>query len=287
MNCQTHSAIVQCPGIVLAGEPSWFRRIQRLGMIALLGLLAFTPCSSVSAQLSFVPPGTLSPQAKTADELDQYGLVFESVSPKETVRLGDEFLKNYPDSEFRVYVMILEMHAYELMNDYKGVIACGQEGLKISPQNIDLLTTMANALADNPSPDSKLKEKELEEAEADARDARGQLERLVRAFSVSRSQFGSEKRGAEADIASVLGLIALQRGDFTDAISEYERAMTLAPQARGVDFYRLGVAYLKSGQQEKGIQRLERAVSLGPPLITTLAQHQVDESNKMSHTNKK
>jgi tetratricopeptide (TPR) repeat protein len=256
-------------------------------MSALVGLLVLTTCHSVRAQLSFIPPGSLSPQAKTADELDEYGLVFESANPQKTMRLGRQFLKNYPDSEFRVYTIILEMHAYELMNDYNGVLTTGQECLKISPQNIDVLTTLANALANNPSSDAQSKEKALKEAEADAREAQGQLERLVRPFSVPRSQFGSGKRKTQAEIAAVLGLIALQRSDFGGAISEYEHATALAPQPRGVDFYRLGIAYLMTGQHEKGIQRLERAMSLGPPLISALAQHQIDGSQKTYHLNKK
>jgi tetratricopeptide (TPR) repeat protein len=238
-------------------------------------------CHSLTAQLRFIPSGSLSPQAKTQDELDEYGLVFESRSPNETLRLANQFYKNYPASEFRLYAIIQEMYAYESMNNYEGTVATGRAGLKISPRNIDVLTTLANALADHLPPNRQLRERLLEEAEADASEAQREIEKLVRPFSVPRSQFGKEKREAQAAIASVFGLIALQHDNFATAISKYETAASLTSEPRGGDYYRLGVAYVMNGQYEKGLQRLEQAVTLGPPLITTLAQQQITELRKV------
>lgn len=235
---------------------------------------------SATAQLAVIPSGTPGPQAKTQDELDDYGLVFESGSPNETIRLANQFLKNYPASEFKLYAIIQEMHACESLDDYEGTVAAGRAGLKISPRNIDVLTTLANALADHLPGSSQLRETLLTEAETDAREAQTEIEKLARPFSVTRSQFAKEKREALAAVASVFGLIALQHSDFATAISQYETSVSLSPEPSGSDFYRLGIAYIKIGQYQKGVEGLERAVNLGPPLITTLARQQIADLRK-------
>lgn len=232
-------------------------------------------CTELKAQVTFFPSGSTSPQAKSKDELDAYGLIFESQNPEEATALATNFLENYPDSEFRVYVLVQQMHAYEATDNYEGVLAAGKKALLVSPRNIDVLTTLATAIANRIPPAGAQRETLLAEAESYATQARSQLENLVRSRSVPRQEFSRYKRQAEALNAAAFGLIALERGNLRRAIDEYETAVTLNPEPRGVDYYRLGIAYQLDHQDEKARLRLNQAAKLGPALITKLAQKQI------------
>ncbi len=228
-----------------------------------------------------LPRGPATPQAKSEDELDAYGLILDSTSRKQTIKRAQQFMVHYPKSEFCGYALIQEMYAYWSLNEFGKLLIVGRAALRHSPNNINVLTTLADAIADNlPASGSKRKVL-LAEAEDDATEACRQLNMLKRPFDVPRLQFGTDKQQTRATIAATLGLIALDRGSIPRAITEYKVAISLSPKPRGVDYYRLGGAYLLNGQVERALEMLKKAASLGPHLITALAQEQILKVQKV------
>lgn len=235
-----------------------------------VGLSLLLLCATARAQLTFFPSDSSIPEAQSKDELDAYGLVYESKDPSGTIALGEKFLKDFPNSGFRAYVLVHEMYAYEALDNPEALIETGKKALALYPRCHDVLLMLANALASRLPPEDPGREKMLIEAKGYAVQDRGQLETLVRSAAVPRTEFREYKRQAMAANAGVFGLIALQAGDLDTAIAEYEKATAFSPQ--GVDFYRLGTAYQLRGQNEKAIRSLEQAVALGPALISSRAQ---------------
>jgi tetratricopeptide (TPR) repeat protein len=237
-------------------------------LAATLSLLLL--CGTARAQLTFFPSDSNIPEAQSKEELDAYGLVYESKDPTGTIALGEKFLKDFPNSGFRPYVLVHEMYAYETLDNREALIQTGKKALVLYPRCHDVLLMLANATASRLPPDGPGREKMLIEAKSYAVQDRGQLETLVRSAAVPRKEFREYKRQAMAANAGVFGLIALQGGDLDTAIAEYEKATAFSP--RGVDYYRLGTAYQMRGQNEKAIRSLQQAVALGPDLISSLAQ---------------
>jgi tetratricopeptide (TPR) repeat protein len=238
--------------------------------------MALILCGSVAhAQLTAFPATPGTPQALSRDELDAYGLVFEAAKPEETIALAEQFLNAYPGSQFRTAALLYRMHAYEALDDFDGVGRSAQEVLRSSPNDIDALSTIASAIANRVPQMGPEREKRLAEAEQYARRSHESLQKLHQNRSVPRKQFHDYKGQAEALNAAVFGLIALHRQDFAKAIQEFEVATTLNSQPRGVDFYRLGVAYRLSKQEEKALQNLEKASRQGPALVRALAETQI------------
>jgi len=230
-------------------------------------------CVTAQAQLTFFPSDASIPQAGSKDELDAYGLIYESKDPKQTIALGERFLKAFPDSQFRPYVLVHEMYAYEAMDNYEALVATGRQAIVVYPRSHDVLLMLANSLASRLPPEGPERGRLLIEAENIALRDREQLDRLVRSPAVTRQDFHHYRQQAKGANAALFGLISLQRGEIDKAIVEYEKATVLNP--RGVDYYRLGVAYQMCGQNDKAIQRLKRAAELGPAMISSLAQRRI------------
>jgi tetratricopeptide (TPR) repeat protein len=234
------------------------------------------------AQIMFFPSAAMIPQAKSPEELDAYGLIFECQDPKETVTLAKGFLGDYPESEFRQYVLVQQMHSYEMLDDYERVIETGKQALTVSSRNVDVLITLAAAIGDRVPVNGPQREALLAEAERYATQARDLLKGMKRSHSVPRKQFAQYIRQTRAENAAAFGLIALQRHDLNRAIEEYVEATTHRPNPRGIDHYRLGIAYFLNRQNDKAFEHLQHAVSLGPLLISTLAQKQIDSLRSSS-----
>jgi tetratricopeptide (TPR) repeat protein len=230
-------------------------------------------CATARAQLTFFPSDSNIPQAQSAGELDAYGLVYESKDPGRTIVLGEKFLKDFPNSPFRAYVLVHEMYAYESQDNYEALIVTGKKALVLYPRCHDVLLMLANSIASRLPSEGSVRTKKIIEAKTYAVQDREQLETLVRSPGVPRVEFRQYMRQAIAANAGVFGLIALQGGEIDTAIVEYEKATAFSP--RGVDYYRLGTAYQLHGQKEKAIGSLKHAAELGPSLISSLAEKRI------------
>ena len=177
-------------------------------------------CATARGQLTFFPSDSNIPQAQSEDELDAYGLVYESKDPGGSIALGEKFLKEFPNSPFRAYVLVHEMYAYETLDNYDALIETGKKALGLYPGCHDVLLMLANAIASRLPSESAGRAKMLGEAKRYAVQDRGQLEILVRSSAVPRTEFRQYMRQAVAANAAVFGLIALQGGDVDTAIGE-------------------------------------------------------------------
>lgn len=245
---------------------------------ALVILLLYTPAffGFLDPEISFFPAMSALPQAESAAEIDAYGFIAESRVPKATITLGDKFLQSYPNSAFRSLVFLYQMHAYQALDNYEGLIEAGEEVLRLSKENIDALVTLADALASKAPPVGPQREEMLKKAENYATLARQQLRNAKRDAQVPRPQFGEYKRRVFALNAATFGLIALERRDLEKAIEEYETAVSQNPDPRGVDYLRLGIAFDLNHQPDQALRALRQAASLGPQIVTKLAEKEIN-----------
>ena len=77
-------------------------------------------------------------------------------------------------------------------------------------------------------------------------------------------------REMEASAHEALGHIASKRGDWQEAVVEFEKSIRQNPTPRGRQFYRLGVAQLFAGSDQSAREALRHAVELGPDEIRAM-----------------
>jgi tetratricopeptide (TPR) repeat protein len=241
-------------------------------------------CLSGAAQAQFEP--LVSPrqasQAQSAPELDEYIDILEASSARDKVRRVEAFAQHYPNSELLGIAYQYQMLAYRELNDYDGVIQTGERALKLHPDNLNTLLTLANVLPNRVAID-KPEDPRLVQAERYARLVFDGIGRMKLPRSILPQRWEVMRLEMEASAHEALGHVATKRGDLQEAISEFEKAVKQNPNPQGSQFYRLGVAYMLARRYGPANEALSRAAALGPEEIRKMANTVVQKLKAESH----
>ena len=248
-------------------------------LVAILYLLPFP----LAAQFDTVIIERKPAQAQSRHELDAYLDMIESHEPEKTVSLAARFAKQFPDSEFLGYVHGLEMDAYLALNDYQNSVAAGEKALEWNPKDANALLKLAKVLPNG------VKETDssaiLDKAENYARKAIEEVSALKAPRTLPLAEFRRVTAQMRATAHEALGIIAFKRGRYAESVAEFERSTGENPVADGALFYRLGMAYLFSGNLDQAKTALKRALELGPEAVRTKAEEQLARLRNLSSKN--
>ena len=248
---------------------------------SLIFLLCLCPRATRAQFDSLISPRQAA-QAQSAPELDEYIDLLEASSAREKVRLVEAFAQHYPKSELLGIAYQYQMEAYRELNDYDGVVQSGERALKLHPDNLNTLLTLANVLPNRISTGA-LDDPGLAQAEQYARLVFEGINRIKLPRSVSPQRWEKLRLEMEASAHEALGQVATKRGNLQEAIAEFEKAVQQNPTPRGSQFYRLGVAYMLTRRYDPASEALNRAAELGPEEIRKMANAVVRKLRAESH----
>lgn len=229
-------------------------------------------CSSIHAQSDLIIEPK-PPQANSREELDAYLDLIQKQEPAQLVGRAADFARRFPASEFLGQVYRLEMRNYQTLNDHQNTVAAGEKVLRVSPRDPEGLLTLAKVLASFKSE----KAANLSRAEMHANSALEAIRSLKAPRSLGVMEFEQIKSRMQAGAHEALGIIAFQRKQYAESVSEFEHSIRLHPSADGGLYYRLGVAYLFTNSRDKARATLQRAAELGPGVVRARAEGQLAE----------
>ena len=230
----------------------------------------------VRAQFGPLMTSTQTPQAKSAEELDSYLELHRNTDPQSTIALAKLFVTAYAQSEFLGLVYEHLTLAYQQVNNYEGVLQAGEKALSLSPRNIKVLVTLAQAIPNGVtgrSDSSRL----LDQAESYARQALKELEEKKIPQDLALEEWELLKAGLGSECYEALGHVDMKRGHVSIAVNEFHRAAFGNPKPNSRQFLRLSSAYLLAGQPAAAERAAARAVELGEGQIRGLALQQLRE----------
>jgi tetratricopeptide (TPR) repeat protein len=239
----------------------------------LIGGIGVNP--PVSAQLGPLSSREHAPQARSQDELDSYLLILRDTDPVGILRDTDSFLKQFPHSELLGSAYQYRMRAFEQLGDYDGMLASGRIGLLENPDNINTLLTLAPAIANRATQDRRYRE-ELSLAQEYAQRALAGLEKVRPPHQTPLETWEKQKHEMQCRAREVLGVVALDRREFTEAAHELQLAVQLATKPEGAQYLRLALALLSAGDRSGALTNLQRAAELGPDQVRQVAQQQME-----------
>jgi tetratricopeptide (TPR) repeat protein len=228
----------------------------------------------LSAQFDMVMVDPKPPQAQSRQELDTYLDIVQSQEPARIVSLASRFAKQFPESEFLGQVHRLEMKAYQDLNDYPNSVAAGEKALQWNPNDVNALLTLAKVLPNRVNESIDLSGI-LGKAEKYALKALEEISTLKAPRTLPLTEFRRVTAQMRAAAHEALGIVAFQRGRYTDSVAEFEKSIGESPLADGALFYRLGMAYLFNGNPDQGRTALKRASDLGPEVVRARAEEQL------------
>jgi len=239
----------------------------------LFALLVPTPAVAATIESYFIEPKP--PQAQSREEFKAYLDVAQAEGPQRSIDLATRFVEQFSRSEFLGQVYRLKMHAYRSLGDAEKTIEAGEKSRTANPFDVDTLLTLASVLPSH-LVDTDFNET-LERAEACANRALQELSGLKASRAVSLSEWRAFLGGRRASAYESLGVVAFKREKYPESVKSFERCIQENPVAEGSQFFRLGVAYQYTGQREKAIAALERAITIGPEIVGAKARVQLQE----------
>ena len=246
----------------------WWSHRSRIasafGMVLLMVLLFFP--NAARAQLA------TEPQAESPEEYDAYLAVLATSTPRGVIDAVQEFERKWPRSAMSAHIYEMEMEAYRSLNDPVAAIRAGERALRAAPDNVADLAQLAYLIADTSSEANQLSRAEgLARAEFES----AQNLHLPRTFPPDRADQIQRKWASMAH--SALGLVNYKRGNFEQAILEFEAAEDLSPSPDPALQYRLGSLYRVSGNVPKAIDEFEKAENSNDPVVVELAKARLKE----------
>jgi tetratricopeptide (TPR) repeat protein len=248
---------------------------RKLGFwrIALFALLVPTPAAAAALESYVIEPKP--PQAQSREEFKAYLDVAQAEDPRRSIDLATRFVEQFSGSEFLAQVYRLKMHAHRRLGDAEKTIEAGEKARTANPFDVDTLLTLASVLPSHGA-DMDLNEI-LERANTYANRALQELSGLKASRAVSLSEWRAFLRRMKASAYESLGVVAFKREKYLESVESFEQCIQESPAAEGSQFFRLGVAYKYTGQRDRAIAALERAITIGPEIVAAKARVQLQE----------
>jgi tetratricopeptide (TPR) repeat protein len=209
------------------------------------------------------PPQEKKPQWKSREEYDAYQTMAGERDLHKRISLGEAFLQKYADTDFKDLVYVTMMQTYAQLNDSAKAMDAARQAVKANPDKLEALAYLSFAFPFVFKADAPEATAELSQTEGDAKHGLELLQKLEKPASVTDEQFAQYVKGQRANFNNAVGFVALQRKDYTAAVTSFKAAAEDNP-SDVYTFYRLGVAYVSSDPRDydNAIWNLARSAAL-------------------------
>jgi hypothetical protein len=225
------------------------------------GTIALTP-GGIVAQAQEEATQQASPWKDRA-EYDAYDAMVQATDPKQKTQMADQYLVDYPETNFQKEVLELKLQAFQTSNDTANMTATAEEILEIDPNNIRALLVLSYLFPRSADPADYAYQQNMSKADDYARRGLSAVNDMEAGQGVTPQQLTKQKEQSSAVFHQTAGFIALQRENFSGAIRELKAALDINT-TDALGFYWLGLSYVtpKPPNYDQGIWSLARAVSI-------------------------
>ena len=229
-----------------------------------------------------VPAAPANPEE--TDALKAFQSMPNTDLPKK-IAAGEDFLKKYPDSQYRPMVYSALMLGYLQTGSPQKAFEVGDKELALKPDDVQTLAVLGQTIprainGSTPDPD-----KQLQKAEDYSKRAIEVTPTIAKPEGMSDQNFVEAKNSTLAMAHGGLGLVYFRRGKFNDAIPELEQSVKIDPNATPdpVNLYVLGVSNQKASHYDEAAAVFTRCAAIAGGLQTA-CKTAADESKKQAST---
>jgi tetratricopeptide (TPR) repeat protein len=282
----------------MSGKKSWITAVFVAAGLAASGAPAFgqgsqggqpgqsqpsqQPADPAKSGSSLATPGAANPEELAA--LNAFKDMPNTDLPGK-IAAGEEFLKKYPDSQFRPMVYSALTLSYIQTGNTDKAFETGDKEIALKPDDVQTLAVLGQTIprainASTPEP-----EKQLAKAEDYSKRAIQVTPTIPKPEGMPDQNFVAAKNSTLAMAHSGLGLVYFRRGKFNDAIPELEQSVKIDPNPTPdpVNLYLLGLANQKTSHYDDAAAAFNKCASLNSKLQAT-CRSGADESKKQAST---
>jgi len=175
------------------------------------------------------------------DEVAAYQAFSKEHEPAKKIQLGNKFLQKYPKSSFAERVDVGLMNAYHAQQDWQNTYRLADNALALSPDDVDVLTTVGWTIPHVYSPGDPDADQELDKAETYAKHAIEVLAKMPKPPDLTEAQFAASKAERSFQAHSALGLVYFRREDYDNSVKELQQSTKDNPKPDQTDLFVLGI----------------------------------------------
>ena len=225
--------------------------------------------------------GKRPPQAKTQAEFDAYKAAMANPNDGPAMeKAADDFAAKFPDSELRVLIYRVAMHAYQSANNADKMYEMAQKELKLDPDDPEALIGASEVVAERTRDTDLDKDQRWAEAQKEAQHAIETTDTdLAIPAGTPQDKIDAYKGFLRSSAYSILGTIAFSQEKYTDAEGFFHKSIDAFPaQVDPVVVLRLAIALDKQGRYPDALKEANHAVELTQENTTsgTLARRERD-----------
>lgn len=260
-------------------------KLMIAGLAGVLLLAAQQPSGGAAQQPASPPPASASPVAKqprpkSQKEVTAIQAMFNANTPDERIAAAKALITSFADSEFRPLAWQLMALAYQQKGDEEAMIAAAEELLKLDPKNFNAMIMISSSLARRTREFDFDKEEKLARAEKLAKQAQEAIKTAPRPNpQVTDEQWAAAKKDFQAQVYEALGLIAMARKKYDDAIANFKLSMENASQPDQTTMVRLANAYNEAKRPAEAEELLTKVLAM-PNLHPAVKQFAEQEKRR-------
>ncbi len=235
--------LVVC-GIALSGPA-----LAQTGPLSAVGSSSNSQANLSSQQwLMRMADTTVDSKRLDSKELSAYKAFYAAQDLDKRIDLGQKFIQKFPSSLLVGAVYAELVQTYYTKQDWPNFYASADKALDISPDNVDVLTTVGWVIPHVADPNGPGADKDLDRAESYEKHAIELIGKMAKPKGITDAQFGAFKDAELSQAHSALGLVYFRRQDFDRSVNELQQSTRAAATPDPTDLFALGV----------GLQNLHR-----------------------------
>lgn len=260
------------------------KRIASLWVGSLLAVCSLWAQAPPPQQPSTAPASTTpvakQPAAKSQKEMEAVMAIFQAADPDARIKAADALLSNFADTEFKAVALQVAALTYQEKNDFENMVIYAERSLEADPNSFQAMILLAAGFAQRTREHDLDKEEKLAKAEKYANRALEILKTAPRPRAdITDEQWEGAKKDISAQAYEALGLAAMVRKKYDEAINQLKTAVNLAVNQDPATKIRLAAAYNFASKYDEAVTLLDALLS-DPQLHPTIRQFAQSEKMK-------
>ena len=232
-------------------------------------------------------PGQTPPEAPKVDPQEEaaYKAFYETkiADTDRLIQLGEDFLKTYPESHYRVMVYARLTQAYFSKQQMEKMFAAGDKALALNPNDVDVLALIGWVLPHNYNPNDLDADQKLNRSEQYLKHALDLLATLQKPASLTDEEFQKSKNGKLSQCHSGLGLVYFRRERYADSVTELQQATQLLVTPDPVDLFVMGIDSQQLKHFSDAAAAFDRCAQI-PSSLQDRCKQSMEQSKKLAAT---
>lgn len=214
-------------------------------------------------------------------EMSAYKAFYAAQDLNQRIELGQKFLQKYPSSLLAGAVYAELVQTYYTKQDWTNFYTSADKALAISPDNVDVLTTVGWVIPHVADPNGPGADKDLDRAERYEKHAIELIGKMSKPAGITDAQFGAVKGAALSQAHSGLGLVYFRRKDYEHSVEELQQSA--APDA--TDLFVLGLGLQNLHRNGEAAETFDRCAQV-PGSLQGQCKQSADALKKMAGPSK-